>query len=340
MKIFPIQQHQTADPFFRQVLFTLLLLQLLVNPVSAQNPIDTLSQQEAISFRLPVVPVILHTYLTTGLNSHYRLKQDGKTYERGTVEDLAKAKLILNTPIYNGRFYALSMAANYGYFHSNFHVDNQFSEEHFIPMSGTRHTWRLAANGVLNIRLLNKLVVSNLNFSIDGSEYGVEKYSGRVLALMQMKRTETTSWGIGILGLINSTFPVPLFPFVIWRHQFNPRWTIDLNMPQAGLRYSFYEKQHLSLGVQVDYDHFYLHPKKESQPKSLVYSEVFLKPGLTYECSLGKQLKFSLSGGGSWLISGRIYKKKRYKDYIRVRQPFGSYLDLRVSYQLPGLLWF
>lgn len=284
------------------------------------------------------MPVTFYTYFATNTNADYRLKYDNKTYERGKIHDFSKAKLGVNVPVYRGKFYNFSLAGHYGYYHQNFNPTTPYTGKYRMDMNGDQHTWQMATNGVFYGRLFGKMLVSNLHFSVDGSNHGFEKFSGRVVAMLQMKRTETTSWGIGVLGLINSTVPFPFFPFVTYSNQLSKEWSLNLALPKIHLRYSFDKSHYISLGMSIDNDYFYLHNDNDNLPKTSVYSKLFLNPGITYERPLGRDFCFTVSSGASFLISGRVYDKKHPKDYIRISQPGTAFFNVGVSYNLPKFL--
>lgn len=307
--------------------------------VQAQAHTDTIADTtpKGVISRRHASPVRVYTHFEMVPNTDYRLKYNNKTYEKGTLSDFSKARFGMSVPVLSGKFYTLSMAAHYGYYHLNFNQEEIFSDKYVMDMKSYHQTWKVAANGVFYNKLFDKLVISNLHFSVDGSGHGFEKFSGRIVSIMQMKRTQNSSFGVGVLGLINSTIPFPVFPVISYRQQFDPHWSIDLALPQVQLKYAFYKKHQLSVGMDIDNDYFYVHSNKDYLPDVYVFSKVLFKPGLTYQCPITKQLQFTVSGGSSVLISGRMYDKKHPKEYIRVKQPTTGYFNVGLSYNVPFL---
>ena len=46
---------------------------------------------------------------------------------------------------------------------------------------------------------------------------------------------EASSFGIGMIGLINTTSPWPVFPMLVYRHRFDKRWSMEIMPPQFRL---------------------------------------------------------------------------------------------------------
>lgn len=51
-----------------------------------------------------------------------------------------------------------------------------------------------------------------------------QEMSGGVSAM-----TLASSFGIGMIGLINTTSPWPVFPMLVYRHRFDKRWSMKIN---------------------------------------------------------------------------------------------------------------
>ena len=43
--------------------------------------------------------------------------------------------------------------------------------------------------------------------------------------------TEASSFGIGMIGLINTTSPWPVVPMLVYRHRFDKRWSMEIMPP-------------------------------------------------------------------------------------------------------------
>jgi hypothetical protein len=205
-----------------------------------------------------------------------------------------------------------------------------------MDMNGTHHTWGISMNGNFQTKLFGKQVMGNANMVMEGSEYGIEWFSGMIIAIMQVKQTRSTSIGIGAMYMIgpSSSSHIPVFPVFTFQHKFNDRWSLDLMPPIVHLKYAFNEKNRLSIGMSIDGDHFYVHSPKESLSKVYRYSKSVMTPEFVYERTIGKQLRLTARSGISVSMAIRIYNLDNYKEYIRVSQPTGGFINIGFAYSM------
>ena len=88
-----------------------------------------------------------------------------------------------------------------------------------------------------------------------------QELSGGVSAM-----TEASSFGIGMIGLINTTSPWPVFPMLVYRHRFDKRWSMEIMPPQFRLT--------------IDGDRFYVTLRN---PKVCLYSKKPYAAGIEIE---------------------------------------------------------
>ena len=63
-----------------------------------------------------------------------------------------------------------------------------------------------------------------------------QEVSGGVSAVtVSVGADEASSFGIGMIGLINTTSPWPVFPMLVYRHRFDKRWSMEIMPPQFRL---------------------------------------------------------------------------------------------------------
>ena len=71
-----------------------------------------------------------------------------------------------------------------------------------------------------------------------------QELSGGVSAM-----TEASSFGIGMIGLINTTSPWPVFPMLVYRHRFDKRWSMEIMPPPKACLYS---KKPYAAGIEIE----------------------------------------------------------------------------------------
>ncbi|WP_080903943.1 hypothetical protein [Parabacteroides sp. Marseille-P3160] len=314
--------------FCKHILLVILLF-LFFSGAYAQSRLDTTYIKTNKKTRLT-----LDLQVETASNSDYKLKYDDQTYEKGKMTDFAKTKIRLGVPILRSKQFTFSANANYSFYHLNFNQKEVLKEDLGLNFNGEHHVWGFSPNATFHTKIFSKPIITNANISFDFSEQGYERMKGIFAAVMQVKQTKSTSIGVGIIGLVNTTSPLPFIPVFTYHHQFNPQWTIDLMLPQAYLRYSFREKKRLSVGMSVDNDYFFVRQQNPLLPEKCIYSRSRLTPEIIYEQPIAKHFYMTIRGGGNIFLSNRLHSKKNYKDYIEFSQPMNSFLNIGFSYNL------
>lgn len=95
-----------------------------------------------------------------------------------------------------------------------------------------------------------------------------QEMSGGVSAM-----TEASSFGIGMIGLINTTSPWPVFPMLVYRYRFDKRWSMEIMPPQFRLTCAVNPSNRITAGLTIDGDRFYGTPRNPQLPKACLYSK-------------------------------------------------------------------
>jgi hypothetical protein len=297
----------------------------------AQETTDTLSSKATNRVAQILSSLTLRAQFGTESNAGYNLKQhNSDLYEKGTIQEVAKIRMALNIPVLKTKFTTLSISPYYANHHLNFAREEVLSENLLMNMNGVHHTWGISTFGNFHTKLFGKQVAGMVRFAIDGSEFGFERFTCMAVATINVKQTRSTSIGIGVLGLINTSSSIPVFPVFTFRKKFNDQWTLDLMMSQVHLKYTFNERNRLSVGMSIDNGHFYIHPERES----CLYSKSVMNPEFVYERNIGKQLHLTVRSGISVSVVSRIYNPDNYKEYINVSQPGGGFINIGFAYSM------
>ncbi|MBQ7892501.1 MAG: hypothetical protein IJ321_00990 [Alistipes sp.] len=105
-----------------------------------------------------------------------------------------------------------------------------------------------------------------------------QELSGGVSAM-----TEASSFGIGMIGLINTTSPWPVFPMLVYRHRFDKRWSMEIMPPQFRLTCAVNPSNRITAGLAIDGDRFYGTPRNPQLPKVCLYSKKPYAAGIEIE---------------------------------------------------------
>ena len=105
-----------------------------------------------------------------------------------------------------------------------------------------------------------------------------QEMSGGVSAM-----TLASSFGIGMIGLINTTSPWPVFPMRVYRHRFDKRWSMEIMPPQFRLTCAVNPSNRITAGLAIDGDRFYVAPRNPQLPKACLYSKKPYAAGIEIE---------------------------------------------------------
>ena len=94
---------------------------------------------------------------------------------------------------------------------------------------------------------------------------------------------EASSFGIGMIGLINTTSPWPVFPMLVYRHRFDKRWSMEIMSPQFRLTCAVNPSNRITAGLAIDGDRFYVTPRNPQLPKACLYSKKPYAAGIEIE---------------------------------------------------------
>ena len=92
--------------------------------------------------------------------------------------------------------------------------------------------------------------------------------------------TKASSFGIGMIGLINTTSPWPVFPMLVYRHRFDKRWSMEIMPPQFRLTCAVNPSNRITAGLTIDGDRFYVTLRN---PKVCLYSKKPYAAGIEIE---------------------------------------------------------
>lgn len=95
--------------------------------------------------------------------------------------------------------------------------------------------------------------------------------------------TLASSFGIGMIGLINTTSPWPVFPMRVYRHRFDKRWSMEIMPPQFRLTCAVNPSNRITAGLAIDGDRFYVAPRNPQLPKACLYSKKPYAAGIEIE---------------------------------------------------------
>lgn len=266
-------------------------------------------------------------------SQRYTMKHpDGGNWTSGNCGEDFRARINAGYSFKVARPLTLGVSARYEYVDE--HVSNIPS--HQIAWRDKHNTFRANFNAMFQSRLWGKPLIGLVYASTDFSRWGAERVSGIGAALLMLKTTRETQFGVGGLLLVNTTSSIPFIPIASYRHVFSPKWTLNLNYPFYSMQYSFSPQHILGAGFTVDTYGFWLRPDDKEMPRTVFYRRSLLKTGLNYDWHITPQISLVAQGGWEYTMNGGLYTASgRHHLYEFGKHPSGAYMHLGVSIR-PG----
>lgn len=268
----------------------------------------------------------------------YTSTLNGEDLERGTLHSQKRFKAALNFPIYMKEKFIISSSWRYKYETLSF----KDVESHLVNGIGLQHDnhedfhyFSGALSFTYRSMLFNKNVVYNANLITDGSHKGFERISGTLLAVMVMKRDQTTTM---TLGAQLNTSPTAIFfilPVFSLEHKLNDKWMLDLAFPKYGyIRRDVFGNGRLSAGIRYEGELFFTYPKQTGFMDTYTYNRNEIRTELMYEHHLTQNFIFTVQGGGTNVFRGQMKVKNSNDKLIKTSQDMNMFFNVGVSYNL------
>lgn len=269
-------------------------------------------------------------------SSDYTTKVYGDAYERGTIKSHSRIKFAANIPLYRSASKKLVVTNSFRYKREGFTF---IGIENVEGDSRNGKEFNYFANAVSLTyfsRVLKKPIIYNATATLDADQYHFQRLKGIVSAVIVLKRTQSTTMTVGILGLIDPSAIVPATPIFTYEYQFrNSPWKLDFILPQRLLlKRPLLNNGRLSLGTELGSENYYLALDETSLNGTYEMNQLELKSGLSYEYVLHKNLIGTFKTGVTHVLSSRITERgERTNNYvIDNKQDPQFYFNFGMSY--------
>lgn len=264
---------------------------------------------------------------------HYTLKgMDGDQIASGDLKDNLRARLNAGYTMPLSKSLMIGLSARYEF---NNEELTGLPMEH-VARHDVHHRVKAAMNVMYRTKLWDKTLIGFVNIGEDFSQWGGERFSGFGAAVLMLKATHETQFGIGALVLLNTTSKIPFFIAPMYRHVFSPKWTLNLNYPFFGMQYTPSQKQNLAVGFTIDTDYYWVHPDNEDLPKTAFFRRSLLKTGLNYNYKIAKGLTFTAQTGWEYTMAGGLYTANGRHQLMKMNHPNGVYAHIGISINPPN----
>lgn len=276
------------------------------------------------------MPIGLHMYaeISNAAPEHYTLETtDNEHIAAGDLKENIRARFNIGYMMPVSRKLMVGISANYDY--NNEHLSG-LSNEH-IAMVDNHHSFKQNTNIIFRSALGNKPLVIISNIGIDASQWGFQRISGIAAALLMIKSTPHTQFGVGPLLMLNTTSRIPFLVVATYRHVYSPLWTLNINYPFFGMQYTPSEKHTIAGGFTFDTDYYWVRPDNEKLPKTAFFRRSLLRTGLNYDMKLTPTLTFTAQTGWEYTMAGGLYTSNGRHLLYDLNHPNGPYAQFRVT---------
>lgn len=264
-------------------------------------------------------------------NAGYEAVWNGNIVGDGTVLSYGKTAVRLSVPVHSDAHWRWSVGGYYTYHHAEYSGMGDSGAAIPIDMGTDHHTAGLRVNGFYMDRLFGKPLTAFAYIMADGHEHGLGKVSGFVVGMLQLSRTARSSFGVGLIGLINTTSPWPVFPMLTYRYRFSNRWQMEIMPPQVNFTCVFDQDNRLTAGLTISGDRFYVNPRSRFLPKTCLYSQSMIRPELKYETRLGKDISLCVRHGGQHVMSSRLYGKNSNTKFVDFDTDVSAFWSIQLA---------
>lgn len=268
----------------------------------------------------------------------YTSTLNDKDMEKGTLSSQKRFKAALNFPIYMKEKFIISSSWRYKYEALSF-KDVESLLVNGISLQHDNHEDFHYFSGALSFTyrsmLFNKNVVYNANLITDGSHKGFERLSATLLAVMVMKRNQTTTMTLGTQLNTSPTAIFLILPVFSFEHKMSNKWMLDLAFPKYGyIRKEIFGNGRLSAGIRYEGELFFTYPKQTGFMDTYTYNRNEIRTELMYEHHLSQNFIFTIRGGGVNTFWGQMKVKNSSDKLIKTSQDMNMFFNVGVSYNL------
>lgn len=203
-----------------------------------------------------------------------------------------------------------------------------------INLNGTHHMGQAGITATARAMLFGKPMMGIGIVNSEWGKGGFNRVSATLMALLMLKADRSTQFGVGVLGMVNTTSRMPVFPVFFYRHRINPQWLINLYGGMLGVDYNATPNDLFSIGADVDVKSFYFRPGVEWLPKTCRYTQTNFRPMLKYRRRILTNLYFDAQTGYAVNMRTRVNAVNGRKTYLKLSQSPHPFLQFAVSYSL------
>lgn len=270
----------------------------------------TSASKKELAIRYPDLRQFSVTYNNFGF-SDFDLKLDGQNIASGKIRT-ERISTFFHSPSLKWKGNSLSASVYYTYTSIELKdIVNEMPSALLEPLTTNKSTFDVSLNYSRADKIFNHPIIYSLvTRGISDGFNSFRRFNLNGSFTLPIKKTQNTSFSVGLLVLIDPSSPTPVEPIVNYYHKFNSS-AIELivDLPNGiNVKRQIAERAWLSLGShQQSYSTFYNRDNSFFDGK-VSYNTIELKSGVAFEYLFASNIMLSVGGGFNSYLSSRIFK--------------------------------
>ena len=275
-------------------------------------------------------PLTIDADMSARPGGDYHIKRHGEKVEEGRASALLKTQLKASGTVWRKGFTRIDVGGSYTYYHHE--LDGRDLRLYGYGYDRhSHHTFGANISATTYLRLFGKPLMLNAMGNTTFSNHGYERWSAALTALLMLKNTKETVFGVGVLGLVHSSVRIPFYPMITYRQVLSPQWTINCVMPRFQMEYNLTPRDMFSAGFSIDVDNYFLETDDERLPERVNYCRTNVNIGPAYEHRFPYGLLFRAEAGAQWVVADRLYKNRNNHVEGRIHEKSAPYIKIGIQ---------
>lgn len=243
--------------------------------------------------------------------SDFNAKIDDNNFASGKIKT-ERISSFFNTPAIKWKGNSLSATVNYTYTSLQLKdITNELPDAQLAALTTDKSTTDLALNFSRSDKVFNHPIIYSLVArGISDGLNSVRRFNFNGSFSLPIKRTENTSFSVGLLVLVDPSAPIPVQPIVSYYHKFaSPGIELIADLPNGiNVKKEVAKNAWFMIGSnQQSYSTFYNQHNAFLDGK-VSYNTIELKSGAAFEYLFAKNIMLSVGGGINSYLSSKVFK--------------------------------
>lgn len=243
--------------------------------------------------------------------SDFDAKLDDNDFASGKIRT-DRISAFFNSPSVKWKGNSLSASIYYTYTSTDLkEVTNKLPVQVLMPLTADKSTFDLALNYSRSATIFNRPIIYSLvGRGITDGVNDFRRFNLNGSFNLPIKKTENSTFSVGLLVLIDPSAPIPVEPIINYYHKFSSSGLeLIVDLPNGvNLKKEVAKNAWFKIGSnQRSYTTFYDRHNTFLDGK-VSYNTIELKSGAAFEFLFAKNIMLTIDGGFNSYLSARLFK--------------------------------